>query len=256
MRYAIFSDIHANRQAWGAALTDIQNTKPDVVVCLGDTVGYGPMPEKVLTSVRQEVDIMVLGNHDAAAFGGVNLDIFNDEARESVEWTRDNLSKESLDYLRELPITVEREDILFVHAEVANPQSWGYINTLDEAKVNFVFGDHFVTFVGHSHRPTIYDQSHTPGKIREHPDKNVSLIKGHRYIVNVGSVGDPRDQDDLRGRYVIYESDTRTVYFRKFTFNADMYRLDRKAAGLEYYPYFLRMLDHETGQQGLPGAKR
>lgn len=255
MRYAIFSDIHANRQAWGAALTDIHHTKPDVVVCLGDTVGYGPMPEKVLSSVRNEVDIMVLGNHDAAAFGGIDSNLFNDEAKAAVEWTAENLSQDSLDYLRDLPLTAVRDGILFVHAEVANPSSWGYIDTLDEAKVNFALSDNFITFVGHTHRPTIFDQN-KQGKILEHPDKNVSLIEGHRYIVNVGSVGDPRAEEDLRGRYVIYEPDTRTVYFRKFTFDTDMYRVDRKAAELQYKPYFLKMLDHQTTQQGMPGAKR
>lgn len=255
MRYAIFSDIHANRQAWGAALVDIRNTKPDVVVCLGDTVGYGPMPEKVLASVRNEADIIVLGNHDAAAFGGIDPSIFNDEAKAAVEWTTDNLSKQSLDYLRDLPLTAVKDDILFAHAEVANPSSWGYVDTLDEAKVNFALGENFISFVGHTHRPTIFDQNRL-GKIREHPDKNVSLIESHRYIVNVGSVGDPRNPDDLRGRYVIYESDTRTVFFRKFTFDTDMYRLDRNAAGLTYKPYFLKLLDHQTTQQGMPGAKR
>lgn len=256
MRYAIFSDVHANRQAWGAALVDIRQANVDVVVCLGDTVGYGPMPEEVLRSVRQETDIMVLGNHDAAVFGGLDVNMFNDEAKEAIEWTQSRLSKKSLDALRETPLTAEKENIYFVHSEIVNPASWGYINTLDEAKVNFALSDHFITFVGHTHRPTIFDQSKTTGFIREHPDKNVSLIETHRYIVNVGSVGDPRNPDDLRGRYVIYESDTRTVYFRKFTFDTDLYRLDRKAVDLKYTPYFIKMLDHETGQQHLPGAKK
>lgn len=255
MRYAIFSDIHANRQAWGTALADIRQTNPDVVVCLGDTVGYGPMPEEVLNSVLQESDIMVLGNHDAAAFGGLDLDLFNDEAKEAIEWTQSRLSKKSLDALRKIPLTAEQEDIFFVHAEIVNPTGWGYINTLDEAKANFALSEHFVTFVGHTHRPTIFDQSPTTGKIREHPDKNVSLIKSHRYIINVGSIGDPRNPDDLRGRYVIYESDTRTVYFRKFTFDTDLYRLDQSAAGINYSPYFIKMLDHESAPQHLPGAK-
>ncbi|MFK5923032.1 MAG: metallophosphoesterase family protein [Verrucomicrobiota bacterium] len=256
MRYAIFSDIHANRQAWGSALVDIRQANVDVVVCLGDTVGYGPMPEEVLKSVNQEVDIMVLGNHDAAAFGGLDIDIFNDEAKAAIKWTQQRLSQKSKEALRKLPLTAEKENILFVHAEVINPAGWGYINTIDEAKVNFALSDHFVTFVGHTHRPTIFDQSLTTGQVREHPDQNVSLIKSHRYIINVGSVGDPRSPDDLRGRYVIYESDTRTVYFRKFTFNTDLYRLDQKKSGMNYTPFFIKMLDHETGQQNLPGAKK
>lgn len=255
MRYAIFSDIHANRQAWGAALTDIRQAKVDKVVCLGDTVGYGPMPESVLNSVRKESDIMILGNHDAAAFGGLDINIFNDDAKAAIEWTQQQLSKDSIAALRKLPLTAESENIFFTHAEIINPAGWGYISTLDDAKVNFAMSDHFVTFVGHTHQPTIFDQSLATGQIREHPDKNVSLIKTHRYIVNVGSVGDPRSPNDLRGRYVIYESDTRTVYFRKFTFDTDLYRTDRKAAQLKYTPYFIKMLDQETAQQHLPGAK-
>ncbi len=121
MRYAIVSDLHANRQAWEAVLADAGTRDVDAFICLGDVVGYGPMPQWLLNDVRQRCAAVVIGNHDAAACGRMDASIFNDEARAVVEWTRDRIDDEGLRFLMGLPAAVEDDDVLYVHAEVEFP---------------------------------------------------------------------------------------------------------------------------------------
>ena len=246
MRYAIISDIHANWQAWSAVLQDIQENKADAIVCLGDVVGYGPRPEEVLSSVRQHTANFVIGNHDAAACGLLDASIFNDHARDVVEWTRQRLSSDSLNFLQQVPLTIETDDILFVHAEVADPGRFGYIESEEEALHQFMFTEAGVVFVGHTHKPLAY--SFNSENIKQLPDKDFNFAPGHRYLVNVGSVGEPRSKDDIRGRYVLYDSTSRAVYFRKVMFDVERYRQDLHEVGLNIQPYFLSIIDHEASQ--------
>ena len=118
MRFAIFSDIHGNLPAWDQVLADIRSLEADVLICLGDVVGYGPKPQEVLDGIRSVTDNFVLGNHDAAAAGLIDPSIFNEHAHSVVLWTREHLSTESLDFLRNVPLQMESDDILFVHAEI------------------------------------------------------------------------------------------------------------------------------------------
>ena len=151
MRYAIFSDIHGNLEAWNRVLEDIRLLAADVLVCLGDVVGYGPKPDEVLTSSREATYNFVMGNHDAAAVGVIDPSWFNPNARAVIEWTRGQLSEDSNEFLRNVPLTMESENIFFVHAEVEEPGRFGYIVNDPDAAQHFGSTDHFVTFVGHTH---------------------------------------------------------------------------------------------------------
>lgn len=243
MRYAIFSDIHGNLVAWKAALADMEELEADVFVCLGDVVGYGPCPREVLTAIRQRTDNFVIGNHDAAATGLLDASHFNPHARAVIEWTSQQLDPESMEFLRATPLTLETEEILFVHAEITEPARFGYIDGVIEATENFWANQHLVTFVGHTHYPTIFELN-TDGGVQQLPDQDCQLDRSKRYIINVGSVGEPRDPDDLRSRYVIYDSDTCEVYFRRVEFDHEAYRRDLAASGLDITPYFITVLDH------------
>lgn len=244
MRYAVFSDIHANLQAWNAVLEDMRELEADVLVCLGDVIGYGPMPEQVLTSVRAETQNFVIGNHDAAAVGVyIDSDLFNDHAKHAIEWTREQLSEDSKRFLAETPLTLETEDILFVHAEISEPSRFGYVTDIHSAAENLVSNDHFLTFVGHTHHPIIFARDPN-GETHGLSDEDCQLQEGNRYIVNVGSVGEPRDPDDVRARYVIYDDDTREVFFRRIEFDHGAYRKDLAESGLGVVPFFLKVLDH------------
>ncbi|MEM7013897.1 MAG: metallophosphoesterase family protein [Verrucomicrobiota bacterium] len=244
MRYAIFSDIHGNREAWRRVLADIRELKADVLVCLGDVVGYGPLPEEVLNEIREVTDNFVLGNHDAAAVGMIDVNWFNPHARSVIEWTIRQLSDQSRMFLSTVPLAMEAEDILFVHAESEEPGRFGYITDMEEAYKNFASSTQFITFVGHTHEPTIFALN-SDGSVNQFPDADGQLDENFRYIVNVGSVGEPRNPEDVRARYVIYDSDTREVYFRRIEFNIDAYRRDLARKRLEITPYFIQVVDQQ-----------
>jgi predicted phosphodiesterase len=243
MRYAIVSDIHANLRAWDAVLADIRSQGADVIICLGDVVGYGPKPAEVLEAVRAETSHFVLGNHDAAAAGMMDYSIFNEHAQQAIEWTMTELTPEATTFLASLPLAIEAGEILFVHAEIAEPGRFDYIDSPDMAQENFAANKHFVTFVGHTHQPKIFECGEE-GTVRELVDQTCSLDPDKRYIVNVGSVGEPRNSDDLRARYVIYNSETREVDFRRVEFDIVAYRADLEATTLALRPYFLRVFEH------------
>ena len=168
MRYAIFSDIHANLRAWEQVLADIAEQRADVLVCLGDVVGYGPRPEEVLNAIRGVTDNFVMGNHDAAAAGAIETSYFNEHARGAIEWTIAALSEDAREFLASVPLAIEAENILFVHAEISEPGRFGYIEEVADAHENFAGSDHFVSFVGHTHYPCVFELSND-GSVVEHP---------------------------------------------------------------------------------------
>ena len=244
MRYAIFSDIHGNLPAWQKVIEDIRALEADVLICLGDVVGYGPKPQEVLDAIRAETSHFVLGNHDAATTGLLDPSIFNDKAHAIVLWTRDQLNQESLEFLANVPLILATEDLLFVHAEVCEPGRFHYIDNNDQAADNFASNNHFATFIGHTHHPLVFEQ--TPdGTVNTYPDADRSLDPNCRYIINVGSAGEPRNPDDIRARYLIYDDDTREVYFRRIDFDPEVYRRDLASTSLTHTPYFLQVLDHK-----------
>ena len=108
MRYAIISDLHANMQAWKVVYEDIQNNNVDRIICLGDIVGYGPNPAQLLREVRNNVDAVILGNHDAALCGKLDATLFNEDAQRLLEWTRKQVSADDLKFISSLPLTLKR----------------------------------------------------------------------------------------------------------------------------------------------------
>ena len=242
MRYAIVSDIHANIRAWDAVLADLRSHGAEVIVCLGDVVGYGPKPAEVLEAVRAVTDHFVMGNHDAATVGIMDYTIFNDHARQAIEWTMTELSPEAKQFLASVPLAIEAGEIFFVHAEISEPGRFDYIDSIEMAEQNFAVNEHFVSFVGHTHLPKIFERAND-GSVRELLDESCSLDAEKRYIVNVGSVGEPRNPDDLRARYVIYDSETRLLDFRRVEFDIVAYRGDLEATSLALRPYFLRVYE-------------
>lgn len=242
MRYAIVSDIHANIRAWEAVLADIRTQGVDVIVCLGDVVGYGPKPAEVLEAVRSVTDHFVLGNHDAAAVGMMDYSIFNDHARQAIEWTITELSSDAKQFLSSVPLAIEAGELLFVHAEIAEPGRFDYIDSVEIAKENFAASKHFATFVGHTHLPKMFELS-ADGSVQELLDTTCGLDAEKRYIINVGSVGEPRNPDDLSSRYAVYDVEKREIDFRHVEFDIVAYRRDLDATTLDLRPYFLRVYE-------------
>jgi len=204
MKYAIISDVHGNLEALQKAINSIESEKPDKIICLGDLVGYGANPNECVDMVKELTNNVVVGNHDYAAIGKLNLNYFNVFARASAIWTKKELTNNNYKYLTELPLTIEDNDCLFVHGSPSEPEEWRYIISENDTISEYKHFNHKLCFVGHSHIPGIY--SNIRGSLNS-PSK---LKNDEKCIVNVGSIGQPRD-GDMRLAYVNYDSQKNTI---------------------------------------------
>jgi diadenosine tetraphosphatase ApaH/serine/threonine PP2A family protein phosphatase len=194
VRYSIISDIHANLEAFEAARAEIARIAPDRILNLGDIVGYGASPAECIDAAGQIADVTVAGNHDFGVAGLTDIRYFNSYARQAVLWTAGALDQQHTDYLRELPLAhVENGRLRIVHATPSDPARWDYIFGRDQAAGEFHAFPEQMCFVGHSHQPAIYTMDQQGGVIRL--GEKTKILDGHRYLVNVGSVGQPRDGD-------------------------------------------------------------
>lgn len=221
MKIAVISDIHANLQAWKAILLDIRTLKADSMICLGDIIGYGPNPAEVLEEVYSNVDHMVLGNHDAATCGMIDTDLFNDNAQDSIAWTKSRLNNKAVNFLKSLPLSLAAEDFRCAHGEPVNPGAFNYVFQPEEASPVFESFQDNLFFIGHTHRPGIMVIGGS-GIPRQAEAQDFELEEGKRYIVNVGSSGHPRD-GSTHCSYCIYDSDLKSIFWRKIPFDIDSY---------------------------------
>ncbi|MCK5849995.1 MAG: metallophosphoesterase family protein [Kiritimatiellae bacterium] len=238
MIYAIVSDIHANLQAWHAVLDDMQKYGPDSILCLGDIVGYGPMPAQVLESVCDNVDEIVIGNHDAVVCGRSDSENFNDNAKRVIDWTKNQLSNEAYDFLSGLAAELDGDTFSMAHAELGDPERFDYVESEEMARETLAATDKPIVFIGHTHTSAIFVMDQENDHVLYHQPSNFALLPDMRYIVNVGSVGDPRSAD-LRAHYCIYDSDTKEVFFRHVPFDIDAYRADMNSTTLPVPPFFM-----------------
>jgi len=183
VRLAIISDIHGNLEALTAALELIDSRGVDEIICLGDVVGYGANPNECLDLIRQRCMVILLGNHDAAAVDLSIANSFTMNARLSALWTRQALLDKNREFLQSLPYTKERGEIFLTHGSPYNPDEWNYIITDFDARDAFQSFTHRICFVGHSHIPALFSES----------GGSPNLTIRDRYIINVGSIGQPRD---------------------------------------------------------------
>ena len=183
MRLAIISDIHSNLEALTKAFQLIEGESIDEIVCLGDIVGYGANPNECVALVRARCKTVLRGNHDAAAINALQAESFTKNARIAAEWTRQQLSEENRLFLEGLPYTFKRDEILFVHSSPYQPESWYYVLSEEDLEAAFQSFTERICFIGHSHFPGIFSE--------EGPSRAVN--RASRFLVNVGSVGQPRD---------------------------------------------------------------
>ncbi|MBM4142210.1 MAG: metallophosphoesterase family protein [Lentisphaerae bacterium] len=239
MQFAVVSDIHANSQAWKAVLLDIRSFGLDKIICLGDIVGYGASPAEVLQSVHANVDHFVLGNHDAVVCGKMDVSLFNAGAGRIIEWTRAHLNAQAARFLRSLPLSLEGRAFRCAHGEFAEPAAFNYVIDPEDAMPSWRAVPHQLLFVGHTHRPAIFVLG-ASGQPHMVPPQDFALEEGKRYLVNVASVGQPRDGQALAG-YCIYDTEAASVCWRRIPFDIDAYRETLRAAGVPVEAsYFLR----------------
>jgi len=207
--YAVIADIHGNLEALQTVLDEIDKVDIDRLICAGDVVGYAAHPGRCIEIVKKRADAVVAGNHDWAVAGKVDTSYFNSDARDAVEWTRSRLSQEEISWLADLPLTEQFDGISLVHSTLYNPEFFDYIQTLYQAELCFGCQETPISFVGHSHVPVVFrDSQPVEYFLRE----RFQMEADDRFIVNVGSVGQPRDSDP-RSSYVLFDSEKREVQF-------------------------------------------
>jgi predicted phosphodiesterase len=233
-RYAIVSDLHSTLEAVNAVFFHIDSQKVDAVLCLGDIVGYGGSPKEVLDLVRARCTVVIAGNHDHAVVGKTDRDYFNPNAKIAVEWTANQLSQEDFQYLSELPFLVKKENFICVHANLSEPEKWHYV--LDEFDASATFArmnEAKVCFIGHSHIPVIFEESEDVNCFGSYTQ--LQLNPACRYIVNVGSVGQPRD-GIVDAAYVVYDSTSMCLELFRVPYDISSAQAHILSAGL---PKFL-----------------
>jgi diadenosine tetraphosphatase ApaH/serine/threonine PP2A family protein phosphatase len=233
VRYAILSDIHGNLDALRAVLADAA-PRADGIICLGDVVGYGPDPAPCLELMAERSVALVAGNHEHGVAGLLDLDWFNPYARVAVEWTQACLDDDHRRYLAGLPLRAAIEEATLVHASPAQPEEWDYLVSAADGFGAFAGFTTRLCFVGHSHRPAVWSlgswgPDFAPGGF------DVAIDAGRRYIVNVGSVGQPRDRDS-RAAYAIWDVGARRITGRRVDYDVAAVRRKIGRAGL---PTFL-----------------
>ena len=222
MKVAILSDIHGNLEGLEAALADIAAHGITRIFCLGDVVGYGASPNECTARIRSVVEANVLGNHDEVCLGRGRIEYFNSVARMAALWTQGVMNPDTRAYLEAAPMTVPFSEngmsALLVHASPYFPEDWHYILSEHDAMAAFGSCADSLIFVGHSHVPGIFLE--VAGHVVHHRALTFQLQPGVRCLVNVGSVGQPRDGDP-RAAYGLYDSESLQLTMKRIVYPVD-----------------------------------
>lgn len=243
MRYAIISDLHANLQATEAVLQDLAAQRVDAILCLGDAVGYGPQPAEVLSLVHAHTQVMLMGNHDAAAAGLIDVSDFSSGARSSLASTKQKLNAQAVQYLASLPYDFATPGFACTHADFADPQGFAYVETEEDAQRSFAVRREPLLFVGHTHEAVVFLQR-PDGTCERLPPEDFTLQRGHRYLVNPGSVGMPRTED-FRATYCVFDAIENRVTFHRTSYSVQTFRrlVEHDAGDSEQLSFVLGLLD-------------
>ncbi len=208
MRFLFFSDIHGNLEALVSVLDDAQNRGYDRAICLGDIVGYGASPQECVKMISELPNTSaVLGNHDAAVVNPKERVFLNPVAQTGVKYSETQLTPESVDYLNSLEFIIESEnDFIASHASPYKPESWVYVLEPIEATDAFHVMTHPVAFIGHTHFPVVHNSNGLIKPIL--PGDRIKIRPSEKSIINVGSVGQPRDGDP-RAAFIIYDDENK-----------------------------------------------
>lgn len=233
MKLAIVSDLHGNLEALEAVLADLKGRSYDRMLCLGDFVGYGASPNECIERVRPLIAGAVVGNHDCAAIGKLRLTYFNVDAAEAARWTDSHLTPEHRSYLLGLPYRLKENGALLVHASPTEPDGWHYVLSTADAAEEMKTYPESVCFIGHSHVAGTFERS--DAGLRYTRDSELRIAPDRRYLVNVGSVGQPRDGDP-RAAYVLWDAGAGLLEHVRVGYDVDSAARRIVAAGL---PRFL-----------------
>jgi predicted phosphodiesterase len=210
VRIAILSDIHSNLEALTRALKGIESAGVEAIYCLGDVVGYNADPAACVDLVREHCAGIVRGNHDAAVAGNAAVDALPSDGQAAARHNRQCLSDEQIAFLADLPLTLTVENCTFVHATPDTPTAWTRLTTYPAAQAQFEHFDTDLCFIGHTHVPAVMADTLGVFQVRA----------GHRYLVNVGSVGQPRDQNPQLS-FGLFDTDTFDYHNVRLRYDVD-----------------------------------
>ena len=232
MRYGILGDIHANLSALDTVLACLAKDEVQQIISVGDVVGYGAAPRECIARLREIGAAVVLGNHDAASIERLDMVYFNAYARDAVLWTRKVLTQADREWLGELPLARHLEHCSVAHGTLFRPELFDYIQTPEDADPSLDIMPLGVCFVGHSHVPvTLLRLKDDPTRTAYTVDAEIDVDDAHRALVNVGSVGQPRDEDP-RAAYAIYDSELGRVWIRRVPYDISREAARIRRAGL------------------------
>ena len=233
MKFIIFSDVHSNLEAIQAFSRVIESVHHDKKVCLGDIVGYNADPNPVVKWIREEIDLILAGNHDYCVLDQMNASYLNPAAYRACVWTRSALTKDNKEFLDTLPVEKEEDGIYWVHSSPFEPTEWHYVSTRRKAEQNFDYFEQAICFLGHSHLPGIFEKNKN-NEIYSYGASKLELDPESRYIINVGSLGQPRDgnPDPV---FVFYDSMSHVVEFHRFPYDLPSTQKKIRACGLPSY---------------------
>jgi predicted phosphodiesterase len=202
MRVAVISDVHANRHALDAVLDAVVAEEPDELWCLGDLVGYGPEPNECCAAVASRADLCLCGNHDLVVLGSLSLDDFAGDAAAAARWTQTVLREDARDYLAALEPTATRAGVELFHGSPRDPV-WDYVLSEEAARATFEATTASLVLVGHSHVPLAigFDGEALGGGVAG--AGTAVELDSHRWLLNPGSVGQPRDGDPRAGYLMV-----------------------------------------------------
>jgi len=228
VRVAIVSDIHGNLHALEAVLEAIDRDAPDAIWCLGDLVGYGPRPNRCCAVVAERADFCLIGNHDLAVLGRLDLDDFQPDAALSARWTAAALEDEPRAYLAPLESSGEREGVGLFHASARDPV-WEYVLTPEVAAASMAAASQELVLVGHSHVALHYRVS--DGMFLPAGDGTHLGLTGDRWLLNPGSVGQPRDTDP-RAAWMLLDLGSRRASFHRVEYDVEKTQQEIRDRGL------------------------
>lgn len=232
MRYAVLGDIHSNLSALEVVLDSVRAARVDQIISVGDVVGYGASPAGCIQLLREHQAVVVKGNHDAACTGELDDHTFNQYARAAVAWTRSQLASEDLTWLRQLPMNTTLTHCQVAHGSIHDPMLFEYVRTTGDANPSLDLMTSRVAFVGHTHIPiALIRLTDVPGRTAYAPTVDIDLSEVERCLVNVGSVGQPRDEDHRTG-WVLFDTEAESIRIERLEYDIEREAHRIREAGL------------------------
>ena len=235
MKIAVISDVHANFVALQRVMEQIDIISADAIWCLGDVAGYGPHPHACIDLIRERTDVCLAGNHDLAILGRIPIENFNPIAQQAILWHRQHIDAQNKEWLQSLQPRAEVDGFTLAHASPRHPV-WEYVNDEEVAIENYHAFNTPICLIGHSHHALAWQLHSQAGQVQAKlhlgkPDKSLFLTREDKWMLNPGSVGQPRDRDP-RASFAILDTKTNTWTWHRVAYDARQVEKDIRAAGL------------------------